>query len=122
MESSSYALPSYALPSRALSLIHDYSRPMTRPDWRNSKPIISQYKLYDYLLKHPIDNTFTKSPDRLYQTTLYHIAETEWYFAFTYIRFYGINRYIERMDGDDHLIYADGIEFAMNFNKSLHNY
>lgn len=120
MELPSYACPS--LPSRALSLIHEYSRPMTRPDWRNSKPIITQYKLYEHLLKHPIDNTFTKSPDRLYQTTLYHIAETEWYFAFTYIRFYGIDRYIERMNGDDHLIYADGIPNAMEFNKSLHNY
>ena len=118
----SYALPSYALPSRALCLIHEYSRPITRPDWRKSKPIITQYKLYDYLLKHPIDNTFTKSPDRLYQTTLYHIAETDWYFAFTYIRFYGINRYIERMDGDDHMIYLDGIDYAMQYNKSLHNY
>ena len=118
----SYALPSYELPSRAVTLINEYSRPMTRPDWRKSKPIITQYKLYECLMKHPIDNTFTKSPDRLYQTTLYHIAETDWYFAFTYIRFYGINRYIERMNGDDHLIYSDGIPMAMEFNKTLHNY
>lgn len=116
------SLLNHSLPCRVLSLINEYSRPMTRPDWRNSKPIITQYKLYEYLIKHPIDNTFTKSPDRLYQTTLYHIAETDWYFAFTYIRFYGINRYIERMDGDDHLIYADGIQTATQFNKSLHNY
>ena len=115
-------LPSYALPSRALSLIHDYSRPLTRPDWRNSKPIITQYKLYEQLLNHSIDYTYKKPPDRLYQTTLSHIAETEWYFAFTYIRFYGINRYIERMNGDDRFIYADGIEAAIKFNNSIHNY
>ena len=132
MESLSYALPASALPAsalpasalpcRALCLIHDYSRPLTRSDWRQSKPIITIYKLYEHLLNHSIDYTYKKSPDRLYQTTLYHIAETEWYFAFTYIRFYGINRYIERMNGDDHLIHSDGIEYAMKFNKSLHNY
>ncbi len=110
------------LPSRALSLIHDYSLPMTKPDWRKSKPIISQYKLYEHLMKHPIDNTFTKSPDRLYQTTLYHIAETDWYFAFTYIRFYGLSKYIDRMNGDYHLFQSDGIHEAIQYNNSLYNY
>jgi hypothetical protein len=42
----SYALLSYALPQRALTLIHEYSRPITRPDWRKSRPIITTYELY----------------------------------------------------------------------------
>ena len=37
---------SNVLPSRALLLIHDYSRPMTRGNWRKSKPIITTYDLY----------------------------------------------------------------------------
>jgi hypothetical protein len=116
------SLPCPSLPSRALTLIHDYSRPLTRPDWRNSKPIITQYKLYEHLLKHPIDNTFTKSPDRLYQTTLYHIAETDWYFVFTYIRFHGLSKYIDRVKGDYHLFQSDGIQHAIQYNNSLYNY
>jgi hypothetical protein len=118
----SYASLSYALPSRALTIIREYSKPLSRPDWRQSKPIISQYKLYEELLKHPIDNTFTKSPDKLYKTTLYHIAETDWYFVFTYIRDYGLSKYIDRMNGDYHLFQSDGIQDAIQYNNSLYNY
>ena len=39
-------LPCRSLPCRALLLIREYSRPLTRPDWRQSKPIISTYHLY----------------------------------------------------------------------------
>jgi len=39
------ALPCRALPCRALDLIREYSRPMTRPDWRDSKPIITPHQL-----------------------------------------------------------------------------
>jgi hypothetical protein len=46
----SYALPSRALPNRALYLISEYSKPMTRPDWRDSKPIITKYQLCLYLV------------------------------------------------------------------------
>jgi len=46
----SYALHSRALPSRALLLISEYSKPITRPDWRDSKPIITKYQLYLYVI------------------------------------------------------------------------
>ena len=39
-----------ALPSRVLLLISEYSKPMTRPDWRKSKPIITKYQLYLYAM------------------------------------------------------------------------
>ena len=41
------ALPSRALPSRALLLISEYSKPLTRSDWRESIPIITTSCLYD---------------------------------------------------------------------------
>ena len=34
MNSLSHALPNRALPSRAVKLISEYSKPLTRPDWR----------------------------------------------------------------------------------------
>ena len=46
----SRALPSRALPSRTLLLISEYSKPMTRPDWRKSKPIITKYQLCLYAM------------------------------------------------------------------------
>ena len=42
----SRALPNRILPSRALLIISEYSKPMTRPDWRQSKPLITTYYLY----------------------------------------------------------------------------
>ena len=44
----SYTLQSHALPNRALLLINEYSKPLTRPDWRKSKPLITTYLLYLY--------------------------------------------------------------------------
>ncbi len=38
------------LPSRALLLIREYSKPFTRPDWRDSKPLITRYQLYLYTI------------------------------------------------------------------------
>ena len=35
-----------ALPCRALQIIREYAKPRTRPDWRQSKPIITTYHLY----------------------------------------------------------------------------
>jgi hypothetical protein len=40
------SLPCRALPFRALLLIREYSQPITRPNWRKSKPIITTYHLY----------------------------------------------------------------------------
>lgn len=109
------------LPSRALQIIHEYSRPFTRSNWRNSKPIISQYKLYLYVLnKNKLNYANTNWDDGLFVRVLYHIHDTEWYRAFEYIRFYGLTRYIERMeiDGEDHstILEADGIKDAMYYH------
>jgi hypothetical protein len=117
----SRALPSRALPSRALQIINEYSQPLTRPNWRNSKPIISQYKLYVYVLnKNKLNYANSNLEEGLLVRVLYHIHDTEWYRAFEYIRFYGLSRYIERMelDGEDHsnMLEVDGIKDAMYYH------
>ena len=35
-----------ALPIRAVHLISEYSKPLTRPDWRKSLPIVTTFRLY----------------------------------------------------------------------------
>ena len=88
----SHALPTRALPTRALLLINEYSKPMTRPDWRTSKPIITTYRLYLHV-KRVIDiNNYTRY-NSLYHNVLYRINCTEWYFAYYYINCYGLSRY-----------------------------
>ena len=41
-------MASHVLPLRALSLISEYSKPITRPEWRRSIPIISPYDLMEF--------------------------------------------------------------------------
>jgi hypothetical protein len=68
----SYALPSYALPSRALSLIREYSKPLTRTDWRQSKPLTTTYQMYN--------NTLVRD-GLLMAYLLMNIIDTEWYYV-----------------------------------------
>jgi hypothetical protein len=117
----SRALPSRVLPSRALQIINEYSQPLTRPNWRHSKPIISQYKLYVYILnKNKLNYANSNLEEGLLVRVLYHINDTDWYRAFEYIRFYGLSRYIERMElhGEyqSNMLEADGIKDAMYYH------
>ena len=75
-------LRSHALPSRALLLIREYSKPLTRPDWRQSKPIITTYRLYLIVIQNYSD---------LYYNLLTNIWFTDWYILYTYIKNYGID-------------------------------
>jgi len=41
-----FLLNKMSLPSRVLLIISEYSKPMTRPDWRQSIPLINPRKLF----------------------------------------------------------------------------
>ena len=92
----SHALQSHALPCRALLLIHDYSRPMTRPDWRKSKPIISTYRLY-LKVQYCYNSDLKKL---LYRTILHNIYNTDWYYVYYYIRYH-----VLALDAREHYYY-----------------
>ncbi len=105
----SHVLRSHVLPSRAIHLISEYSKPITRPDWRQCKPIITPYQLYlnvqiDIFPKHKL----------LHHTILYNIYETEWFYIYQYIKYYGLFLYIT-----DHIhanvIHMDGIQEAIDY-------
>ena len=72
------------LPNRALILIHEYSRPMTRPDWLYSRPIITVFKLY---------LTVWPPTSELHYIILSNIKNTEWYKMFYYVEQYGVREY-----------------------------
>jgi hypothetical protein len=78
------SLPCPSLPYRALTLIREYSKPLTRPDWRKSKPIVSTYRLYLNVI-----NNFSN----LHYHILSNIWLTEWYELYTYIKTYGFDNY-----------------------------
>jgi len=66
----SRTLDSRTLPTRALSLISEYSKPMTLSDWRKSKPIVETYCLFVIVI-----NDYSPLGDYI----LSNICLTDWY-------------------------------------------
>ena len=81
---SSHTLPSRALPCRALTLIHAYSRPLTRLDWRDIQRVTT-FDLYSHVFCHVRPQT------RLMELIYYNILDTQWYKIYTTIKLFGIN-------------------------------
>jgi hypothetical protein len=71
------------LPSNALRLISEYSKPVTRPDWRNVKPIVSVSELYM--------SVYTSWDENDLHFTIYrNIKETYWYYVYLCIKIHGV--------------------------------
>lgn len=103
-------LPSRALPCRALCLIREYSRPVTRPDWRQTKPIITTFQLYQIVQNTP---TFLKP---LIYNLYINISQTLWFGLYACIRFNGFSNVFQRYDiTHDSLMKIDGIQDALTF-------
>ena len=80
------ALPIRALPPRAVRLINEYSKPLTRPNWRKSLPIVTTFRLY---------LTISPPTSELEYIVLKNIKETEWYKMYYYIHQYGVKYFNE---------------------------
>ena len=87
------------LPIRALALIREYSKPLTRPDWRKSKPIVTTYRLYLNVINN-------------YSEICYYILSniwlTDWYQLYTYIKTYGFDNYYY-YNKNHNILQIDGI-------------
>ena len=82
MNMSSHILSSHVLPSNVLRVISEYSKPLTRPDWRNSKPIVSVQELYF--------SVYTSwDEDDLHYLIYRNIQKTYWYDVYWYIKVAG---------------------------------
>ena len=95
-----------SLPCRALTIIREYSRPLTKPNWRNSKPIITTYRLYLYIKSKELDYSDLSSSD-IHLRILWQIQDTDWYFAYGYVRYYGLNRYLFLQQETNEKAYLD---------------
>lgn len=113
-------LPSYTLPPRALQIIREYSRPTTRADWRQSKPIITTYKLYHVFRRREMKSVPIR---KIILRLLENIENTQWYYTYKTIRNYGLNRYYIKYALDNgidspNVFELDGIKNANN----IYNY
>lgn len=93
----SHVLHSHVLPSKIIRLISEYSKPLTRPDWRKSKPIITTYKMYNMV--------FGDTRPIIFNLCM-NIIETDWYYIYMTVHYSGLKhihendiRVIIRMDG-----------------------
>lgn len=77
----------YTLPSRALLLIHEYSKPLTRADWRKSKPLVTQFHIYLFAISR------NQKWSKLKYNTFILISSTDWYRVFKFIKNYGLDKY-----------------------------
>ena len=102
-------MASRALPSRALILIREYSRPITRPDWRQSKPIITTYKLHFHVFKQ-LEVEKEKIKRRLLIAIQINIHKTEWYWTWKTIKNNGLENYYIKY------FYKYGVKFDHSIN------
>jgi len=73
-----------SLPCRAVTLIREYSRPLTRPDWRFIQRLTT-FDLYSHVFCHLIPQT------SLMKLIHYNIVVcTQWYKIYTTIKLFGI--------------------------------
>jgi hypothetical protein len=77
------SLPYRVLPSRAVTLIHAYSRPLTRPDWRTIQRLTT-FDLYSHVFCHLRPQT------SLMKRIYYNILDTKWYNIYSVIKLFGI--------------------------------
>jgi hypothetical protein len=79
------------LPTDVLAIIRDFSRPVTRPDWRTLRPLqghILYKELHHVLYNLLIDKPNKRKP--LYMRAFNHLKKTEWGIIHIYIRSWGI--------------------------------
>ena len=98
------------LPLRVLHIIKEYSRPLTKPDWRKSKPIITTYRLYLQILIYRFKYY------NLSCIILNNIQQTDWYDMYAFIKIKGINSYYKRDDKvySSKILHIDGIQDAVD--------
>jgi hypothetical protein len=105
-----------SLPCRPLSLIREYSRPLTRPDWRNSKPIITQYKLYcEYRRREIVQGRRNRI------ILLDNIEHTDWFWIYNIIQLFGLERfyikYFKKYGYEANVKNIDGVTQAIEWYK-----
>lgn len=113
-------LPLRVLPVNVLNIIKEYSRPLTRTNWRQSKPIISTYQLY---LKCGVNNEYKF---KLFCIIMDNIYKTDWYYIYKFITNKGIRRYCYFHNiCESTIVNQEGIENAMymyNGNNRYYEY
>ena len=97
------------LPRHVLHIISEYSKPLTRPDWRTIK-ILTQYRIF-------LDINHNVYKKRVFYNAYKSMETTDWFYKLNYISRLGIESYIHtyKLYNDNlilELLQTDGIRHA----------
>ena len=107
-----YNIKMLNLPSRALQLIHEYSKPVTRPDWRTFQRKI--HTIY-----------FIQSIEIFNELNVFKIVKknmllSQFYIAHRHIYYYGITSYVALFNEDINVILSN--KWLNKCNEAYINY
>jgi len=97
------------LPFNALCLIKEFSRPMTRPDWRTFKRAIT---IQNYI--EEIKTLKLAKPSSLFKRVCNHMYNSYYFQIYHHLYCFGIDDYIKTYGGDKTHILSDTILNARN--------
>ena len=108
------SLPLRSLPLRVLLLISEYSKPLTRPDWRTRKYLIS-IEEYIYTVQYRCFFNNTKLLSLIYN----NITGTDFYKAYNHIYSFGIESYVLKYNLNKEDILTNKL---LNHQNNLYEY
>ena len=82
-------MPTFVIPARALNLIHEYVRPITRPDWRTFERTINP----DIFIEQLRDLTILHK-NELFMTAYMNMRHSEFHTMYIWIEISGVDSYI----------------------------
>ncbi len=101
----------YILPHHILRLISEYSKPITRPDWRTfERTITIEHLIYFLKTKYP--------PTLLYFMVSQNLFQSSFFIAYRFIRDWGINEYIFQYGGNAQELLSNK---SLSFQNSLYD-
>ncbi len=108
-------MSSYVLPFNVLHLINEYSKPITRSDWRTLHKI-TNYKLYSFITDVIIKHV------KLALIMQTNIKDSEWYILYTFTQCWGIENTSKYYFITIHeLLKIDGMNEAVTIHKNRMN-
>jgi hypothetical protein len=106
-----HVLPLHVLPLHVLRLISEYSKPVTRADWRTLRKM-TNYKLYK------ISMNVIRTKVNLVLIFQKNIQDTLWYKLYTFTQCWGIENTSKYFNISEYeLLKIDGITEAIEINK-----
>lgn len=106
-------------PLNVLNLIKEYSKPVTRPDWRTFKRVMSiENFMFNIQYKYCVFHT------PIYGLVLKNMYSSNFYKSYQYIFNYGIDSYIEVFGGNKHALLSNKLlnhqhNLFLNLNLNL---